>query len=139
MAPCVVSLPPVLFQQFVPGVAVWGETNFFESASTFPNILLLAFCLRDVIHVIQASESWDGRPRNNIIRYNTISDPAEGQGVAVTGSDNNEILDNTFAGIDRLRFVDAQNNLLQGNDLPNGVAITLEDATLAEGSQSGTD
>lgn len=87
----------------------------------------------------EASADWDGRPRNNIIRNNAISDPVEGQGVAVTGSDYNEIVDNTFVGIDRIRFEDAIDNLFAGNTLPDGVSITLEDASLADGSQSGTD
>lgn len=64
----------------------------------------------------------------------------EGQGVAVTGSDFNDILGNTFAGIDRLRFDDATETLVSGNVLPDGVEFTLEEgATLAEGSQEPTD
>lgn len=88
----------------------------------------------------QASTDWDGRPRYNIIRDNEISDPVEGQGVAVTGSDNNEILDNVFVGIDSLRFDDAAETLVLGNVLPDDVSFNLDDgSTLAEGSQEPTD
>lgn len=88
----------------------------------------------------QASADWDGRPRFNTISKNTISDPEEAKGVAVTGSDFNNIVDNTFSGIDSLRFEDAQETLVKGNDLPPGVEFTLDDgATLAEGSQSDTE
>lgn len=60
--------------------------------------------------------------------------------MAVTGSDDNFIIDNEFVGIDSLRFDDAKNTLVQGNILPEGVEFTLEDgATLADGSQSDTD
>lgn len=88
----------------------------------------------------QASADWDGRPRLNYIRDNKISDPLEGKGVAVTGSDDNFIIDNEFIGIDSLRFDDAKNTLVTGNTLPDGVKFTLDDgATLADGSQSDTD
>nr|QGV16393.1 Mannuronate C5-epimerase [Saccharina japonica] len=88
----------------------------------------------------EASADWDGRPRLNYIRNNKISDPVEGKGVAVTGSDDNFIIDNEFIGIDSLRFDDAQNTLVTGNILPDGVEFTLDDgATLADGSQSDTD
>lgn len=90
--------------------------------------------------VSQASADWEGRPRFNTIRDNTISDPGEGKGVAVTGSDENYIIDNTFIGIDSLRFDDAKETLVRGNDLPSGVRFTLDNgATLADGSQSSTD
>lgn len=89
---------------------------------------------------LQASIEWDGRPRFNTIRDNSISDPVEGKGVAVTGSDDNYILDNVFEGIDSLRFDDASNTLVTGNTLPDGVEFTLEEgATLADGSQEPTD
>eukprot|EP00752_Nemacystus_decipiens_P001269 g1266.t1 len=88
----------------------------------------------------EASADWDGRPRNNTIRDNSISDPEESQGVAVTGSDENFILDNVFVGIGSLRFDDAIDTLVTGNDLPEGVEFSLENgATLAEGSQEPTD
>lgn len=83
---------------------------------------------------------WDGRPRLNTIRDNSISDPVEGKGVAVTGSDENVISDNVFVGIDSLRFDDAFETLVTGNTLPDGVRFTFEEgATLAEGSQEPTD
>ncbi|CAM9098445.1 unnamed protein product [Scytosiphon promiscuus] len=88
----------------------------------------------------EASADWDGRPQFNIISNNSISDPVEGQGVAVTGSDYNEILGNTFVGIDTLRFEDAMETLVVGNIIPDGVGFTVEEgATLAEGSQEPTD
>lgn len=88
----------------------------------------------------QASAEWNGRPRFNIIRDNYISDPVEGQGVAVTDSDYNEILDNVFVGIDQLRFDNATETLVLGNVLPDGVSFNLDNgATLAEGSQEATD
>lgn len=60
--------------------------------------------------------------------------------MAVTGSDNNMIIDNVFVGIDSLRFDDALETLVTGNTLPDGVSFSLEDgATLAEGSQEPTD
>lgn len=63
----------------------------------------------------------------------------EGKGVAVTGSDYNDITDNIFDGIDSLRFDDAKETLVTGNDLPAGVEFTLEEgATLADGSQADT-
>lgn len=90
--------------------------------------------------LLQASADWDGRPRLNVIRDNTISDPEEAKGVAVKESDSNMILDNKFSGIDTLRFDDSTETLVTGNDLPDGVAFDLENgATLAEGSQSSTD
>ncbi|CAM9430926.1 unnamed protein product [Ascophyllum nodosum] len=88
----------------------------------------------------EASIAWNGRPRENIIRENTISYPVEGQGVAVTDSDYNEILDNVFIGIDSLRFDNSTETLVLGNVLPDGVSFNLDDgATLAEGSQDPTD
>lgn len=76
----------------------------------------------------------------NTIRDNRISYPEEEKGVAVTDSDDNSILDNTFVGIDSLRFDGATNTLVTGNVLPDGVEFTLENgATLAEGSQEPTD
>lgn len=82
---------------------------------------------------------WDGRPRLNVLRNNSISNPTEGQGVAVTGSDDNEILYNTFVDIESMRFEDAFNTLVVGNDFEDGVEFSLSDgATLAEGSQSDT-
>lgn len=95
---------------------------------------VITFC------VSQASVDWDGRPRLNTIRDNYISDPVEGKGVAVTGSDYNYVLNNTFVGIDSLRFDDAKETLVTGNALPSGVSFNLDDgATLADGSQSPTD
>ena len=92
------------------------------------------------MHSRQASADWDARPRYNIIRDNEISDPAEGHGVAVTGADYNKILDNIFVGIESLRFEDAEETLVLGNVLPDGVSFNLDDgATLAEGSQESTD
>lgn len=88
----------------------------------------------------QASADWDGRPRLNNIRDNTISDPVEGQGVALTGSDYNNILDNVFSGIESLRFEDSIETLVTGNDIPSGVRFNIDDVSaLAEGSQSATD
>lgn len=82
---------------------------------------------------------WDGRPRDNIVRDNLISSPVEGQGVAVTGSDDNQIIDNAFVNIESMRFEDAFNTLVVGNDFEDGVEFNIEDgATLAEGSQSDT-
>ena len=89
--------------------------------------------------VSQASADWDGRPRLNIIRDNRISDPVEGKGVAVKESDNDSILDNTFVGIDSLRFDDSTETLVSGNVFPDGVEFDLENgATLAAGSQEPT-
>lgn len=60
--------------------------------------------------------------------------------MAVTGSDDNNIIDNVFVGIDSLRFDDALETLVTGNTLPDGVRFSLENgATLAEGSQEPTD
>eukprot|EP00903_Cladosiphon_okamuranus_P007254 g7037.t1 len=88
----------------------------------------------------EASADWGGRPRLNVIRDNDISDPVEGKGVAVTGSDDNTIKGNVFVGIDSLRFDDATNTLVTGNDIPDDVRFSLEDgATLADGSQEPTD
>ncbi|CAM9349963.1 unnamed protein product [Ectocarpus sp. 6 AP-2014] len=70
----------------------------------------------------EASADWDGRPRLNVIRDNTISDPGEEKGIAVKESDNTMILDNKFSGIDTLRFDDSTETLVTGNELPDGVA-----------------
>lgn len=60
--------------------------------------------------------------------------------MAVTGSDYNDVIGNTFVGIDTLRFDDATETLVVDNILPEGVGFTLEDgATLVEGSQEPTD
>ena len=118
-------------------------------AHTRPSDMLHVICymLHVTCHPIltrarprQASIAWNGRPRENIIRENTISYPVEGQGVAVTDSDYNEILDNVFIGIDSLRFDNSTETLVLGNVLPDGVSFNLDDgATLAEGSQDPTD
>lgn len=92
-----------------------------------------------MVEPTQASADWDGRPRLNVIRDNDISDPQESHGVAVTSSDDNYILNNTFTGIESLRFDDSYNTLVLGNYLEDGVEFRFEDgATLAEGSQSDT-
>ena len=88
----------------------------------------------------QASADWGGRPRDNIIKDNEISNPGEGQGVAIKESDNDSIVDNIFVGIDRIRFVDSTETLVSGNTLPDGVRFDLQDgATLAAGSQDDTE
>ena len=88
----------------------------------------------------QASAGWGGRLRNNIIRDNEISNPGEGQGVAIKEADNTSIVDNTFEGsIDKFRFVNSTETLVSGNILPDGVRFDLQDeATLAAGSQDDT-
>lgn len=90
--------------------------------------------------ILQASADWDGRPRNNTIRNNLISNPVEGKGVAIKEADDTNVIDNTFELIDTLRFDDSYNTLVTGNTLPEGVAFDLENgATLAEGSQDDSE
>ena len=90
--------------------------------------------------VLQASADWEGRPRDNIFRDNRISDPGEGKGIGVKESDNISILDNTFVGIDALRFDNSTETLVSGNVLPEGVEFEIENgATIAAGSQEPTD
>lgn len=88
----------------------------------------------------QVSADWNGRPRLNTIRQNEISYPVESHGVAVTDSDDNEISENVFVGIESLRFDNATETLVVDNVLPDGVSFNLDDgATLAAGSQDPTD
>lgn len=89
---------------------------------------------------LQASIEYDGRPRFNNISNNNISHPGEkGKAIAITGSDNDYILNNVFVNISILRFDNSSNTLVKGNVLPDGVTFTLEDgASLAKGSQNDT-
>ncbi|CAM9971825.1 unnamed protein product [Sphacelaria rigidula] len=88
----------------------------------------------------EVSADWNGRPRLNTIRQNEISYPVESHGVAVTDSDDNEISENVFVGIESLRFDNATETLVVDNVLPDGVSFNLDDgATLAAGSQDPTD
>ncbi|CAM9241261.1 unnamed protein product [Choristocarpus tenellus] len=85
----------------------------------------------------QASLSYGGRPRNNLIVENTIDGPLEGQGIACKESDGDEFRDNTFLNIESMRFDASTETLVVGNSFEDGVVFRLENgATLAEGSQS---
>ncbi|CAM9580025.1 unnamed protein product [Scytosiphon promiscuus] len=68
----------------------------------------------------------DGRPTANTFHNNDVSNSVTA--MQLKNTDDMAITDNTFSGIEKLRFFDAQDTTWSGNVLPDGVCKLIVDS-----------